>query len=393
MSRYLLIIRECNISSYYSSAFEVTTYIIIDLLRLLFYFQFALDAGSRINKITDLFYEKKKCCFWFLTFIFIVTAVILSVGSGILSFERDKIFVNECHKATVDDKMQIIYAHTTFLSFAYWSTLMVCFYSVAIFYSSICTWKEEAEKMKLLRSQPEGTGGIQSPDGPISLSGVDFKDKLCCLYNDYIEVGEQKTSLERNSLRRWFVIMYLVYLVHVLIQLVHIMKIISIGLHNYYNLTSSIMNIFLHFVAFFFPYCMGISLNSAHHSYHKKMIDTYFGVEIILDDDTHYLCKQGNYIKKIIITKASNDENTSLLPKTEYQDVVDSSTKETVGNKYKEYFKKALGVQTSIIMTKKDEFDFVPSFLSISVPLESHGYTLAVLLTVISIIFNFVQAA
>lgn len=93
--------------------------------------------------------------------------------------------------------------------------------------------------------------------------------------------------------------MYLVYLIYVLIHLVHIMRIISTGLQgNFFDITSSIMNILLHFVAFLLPYCMGISLNSAHHSYHKKIIDTYLGVDIF-NDNAHYLCKSGNYIKRI----------------------------------------------------------------------------------------------
>ena len=40
-------------------------------------------------------------------------------------------------------------------------------------------------------------------------------------------------------------------------------------------------------------------------------------------------------------------------------------------------------------MTMKDEFDFVPSFMHISIPLDSQGYTFSILLTMISIATNF----
>ena len=427
VSRYLLITNECNISSYYSSIFEVTIYIIINILRVFFNLQFAWDAGFKSIltwgfrksgfKLEDFLSfdmkRKNRVLFWFLVIfvsgLFIAAAIGLTVGSATLGHFRDTIFVNRCDEVMVDDKIATSDAHATAKSLAYFSTVIVCFYSVKIFYSSKCKWKEGTGNMTISewipkpRPQPEGEAVTLEPTtGPKSLGKV-LDDKLYSLYNDYIEVGK-KTSLERNALSRWFVVMYLVYLIYVLIHLVHVMRILSLGLHeNIFDITSTIMNILLHFAAFMFPYYMGITLNSAHHSYHKEIIDTYLGIEIVLND-AHYLCKPGNYIKALIHKEGQaededdeeeddeeEDDKAPCIPKREELHDVDSSTRREVKKIYKEYFKEALKVQTSVITTKVAEFDFIPSFLSISIPLDSHGYTFAVLLTVFSIVLSFLQ--
>ena len=189
--------------------------------------------------------------------------------------------------------------------------------------------------------------------------------------------------------------MYFTYLAHVLIKLVHVMKIMSNGLEgNYYDVSSSISNIFLHFIAFIVSYGMGISLNSAHHDNHQKMIDAYLGVEI-KTKDAHYLCKQGNYIKEIIEEDGTgaDTEKASLLTKSdkELHDLNNKKIKEELEEVYKKYFEKAMSMQAGAIVTKKDEFNFIPSFWGITIPLGSHGYTFAVLLTVVSIVMNFLR--
>ena len=405
MSRYLLITMKCNISSYYSSIFEVTTYITTDILRLIFFLQFAWDAGFLLGS-NILSSTKKQMRFRLLialvSGLFFTTAIGLTVGSATLGRLRDKIFVNHCDEVMVDDKIATSDAHATTKSLAYFSTLIVCFYSVIILYSSKCKWKEGTDNMKINKwipnpviPRPQPGGESVNPDATTernNLIGEVLEDKICHLYNNYIEVG-RKTSLERNALKRWFVVMYLVYLIFVLIHLVHIMRIISLGFHeNIFDIASTIMNILVHFAAFIFPYYMGINLNSAHHSYHKEIIDTYFGVEIVING-AHYLCKPGNYIKCLLHAyEEGPTENTPLVQSNDkFQDVDDSSMRIEVGKKYNEYFKEALRVQTSVITTKVAEFDFIPSFLSISIPFHSHGYTIAVLLTVISIVFKFLQ--
>ena len=407
MSRYLLITVKCNISSYYSSIFEVTTYVTTDILRLIFFLQFSWDAGFKSSLLGSniLSSTKKKMRFRLLialvSGLFFTAAIWLTVGSATLGRLRDEIFVNNCDEVIVDDKIAIADAHATVESFSFFSTIIICFYSVKIFYNSKCKWKEGTDNMTISKwilkpviLRPRSGRECVNPDdtGTESRIGELLEDKSYHLYNNYIEVG-RKTSLERNALKRWFVVMYFVYLLFVLIHIVHIMKIISLGSHeNILDITSKIMNILLHFAAFLFPYYMGVTLNNAHHSYHKKIIDTYFGVEIVVNG-AHYLCKPGNYIKCLLHAyEEGPTENTPLVQSIDkFQDVDDSSTRIEVEKKYKEYFKEALRVQTSVITTKVAEFDFIPSFLSISIPFDSHGYTIAVLLTIISIVFKFLQ--
>ena len=450
--RYMLIIRECKVSSYYPSAFEVSVYLIIDILRLLFYIQFAWDAGFRgiltlwccdtcsdasgklcccdtfkcsdaLGKCKALCHKnefvllsfamktKDKKCFWpFLASgLLFITAFLGSVGSGVLSYHRDRKFVTMyCHKVNADYEIMISYGHAIAMGLAYFSTMIICFCSIKIFYSSICKWKEGTNDMKIRQDEwilrydePQSKEIVNQDstvqhDEPITQSeeivnqdstmqhqGLDelLEDKLYSLYNNYMEVG-RKTSLERNALRKWFVLMYFTYLAYVLIHFVHVMKLITDGLQgNDHDISSSMVNIILHFIAFFFPCCMGTVINSAHHDYHQKLIDTYLGVKILIDE-VYYLCKQGNFIK---LCEKKTEETVNEF---KLQDINNPITWEKVEKIYKKYFKKARKVE----MAKNDEFDFVPSFLSITIPFDSYGYTFAVLLTAVSIILSFLHA-
>ena len=70
---------------------------------------------------------------------------------------RDVQFKEHCHELHVDIDVDIkpTYALVTFKLLAYFSTMMTCFCSVKIFYSSKCRWKEGPDNMTI--SQIEWT--------------------------------------------------------------------------------------------------------------------------------------------------------------------------------------------------------------------------------------------
>jgi hypothetical protein len=61
-----------------------------------------------------------------------------------------------------------------------------------------------------------------------------------------------------------------------------------------------------------------------------------------------------------------------------------STTVET--KMFEHYYQEALKVQGN--MNKNDEFDFVPSLFNITIPLNSPGYPLAILLVILTFVLN-----
>lgn len=132
------------------------------------------------------------------------------------------------------------------------------------------------------------------------------------------------------------------------------------------------------------------------------MRDTYWKIKIVLQypsnfpiESVTYLCKPGKDIECIALRprgllQHTPDENTPLLPRTPddntpllqhtpddrpgaHEEVQDQYIQNDMERKYRQYYKKALEVQGSI-MTKMDEFDFFPSLLNVNIPLNSQGY-------------------
>ena len=84
---------------------------------------------------------------------------------------------------------------------------------------------------------------------------------------------------------------------------------------------------------------MGITLNSAHHSYQSMVHIIYVSQEIT---SNVYSMKNSKSQLKILCWSKASDK---------FQDVDDSSTRIEVEKKYKDDFKEALRVQTSVITT------------------------------------------
>ena len=197
-------------------------------------------------------------------------------------------------------------------------------------------------------------------------------DKFYHLYNDYIKVGKD-FELERKALKRWFALMYCTYLIFILVRVVHITEAVSKNLSSTDDHVHSVFTIVIHFVAFFLPYFAGTEFNSAHKKYYTKMNEAFWNIKIVQNSEV-YFCSPGKSIKL-----AKQDERTPSKVRLETKDT-ESDPGKGIEMKYQLYYKKALEVQGSI-MTQICEFDFVPSFLNVSFPLTSQGYTFAILLT------------
>ena len=390
----MLITEKCAITSYFASAYEISALIVVDLLRAIFYFIFAYDLRCGLRKIgldcrnlpsfaINLEKQTLRCCCFFL--VVITFAFAAPAAAATLGCLRDLDFINNCTDKNITSwaKEHLPYAHAVVKHFVFSSMSIICFYSVNIFYISKCKWEEATETMAIKEWTP----------GQGDLSKI-VEENRYLLHNNYIEMGK-KTSLERNILKRWFIVMFLVYFIITLIHLVHIMKILrdSNQDSDTNDIISAVLNTIIHFAMFLYPYYIGIDMNLAHQNYYKKMINTFQGVKIVLTIDSityRYKCFLGNDIigehdgtRKTSHTEPINSEesseNTPLL-----QEV--NTVKLRATEEYKKYYKET---QRSFIMTRENEFDFIPSFLNISLPLDSDSYIIAAMLTIISILFNF----
>ena len=204
-------------------------------------------------------------------------------------------------------------------------------------------------------------------------------------------------------------LMYFTYLIFILVRVVHILLVtLTVSEEiKYLDLIHSLLYILVYAIGFFAPYYAATWLHVACQRYHKKMIDAYLEVQItekVQRGDGHsyvfvtYLCKPGDEIEykapsRPIDNSEANETSHLLRNSPILSQEEDSTCRDKLKQKYKLYCQESLVTQgTNIInMTKTSEFDFVPSFLNISIPLDSPGYTFTILLTVIFVAFNFVD--
>lgn len=327
----------------------------------------------------------------------------MAIPTALYSFMRDEKNLNKCDIGDISIKRGIIKVHATMKAFVLFSTVVVSLGASNILYSAKLKWDNLSLEKVMIKWNGE-------EDGLSEVVGKFYR-----LYNNYIKIGKD-TELERNALKRWFVVMYMTYFIFVLVCIVHIMRIISNNSPSNFpiaDIIHSILTLFIHFVAFFVPYYAAAELNAAHKNYYKKMSDAYWEIKIVVTypdsltiESVTYLCKPGNDIKCIAISQRSVmpvvtiaheqsvGEDTHLLlggsqkPSEETtMTTQDQYYYNKMEEKYLLYYKEALEVQGNI-MTRLDEFDFVPSISNISIPLSSEGYTLTILLTLLSLILK-----
>ena len=156
------------------------------------------------------------------------------------------------------------------------------------------------------------------------------------------------------AIKYWFCIHYIVYLISILVRLVHIVKKNFSEADELTNIDTihSALNLSYNFIAFLIPYILGIYLNYLHNLYYKSMLINFRTLE-------------------------RNDEEkdkTNIM-----RDTLDDDAS-------KEYFHGVMQKR----LRKEVDFDFVPSFFGISIPLDNPGYTFAIILSIATVVFNFV---
>lgn len=344
--------------------FEATIFMIIDSLQFLSYFLFFITlclsfskfncgcprpTGQKLNKI--------------IISLLFISLLGLAIAAPVVGLYRDKNHVKICDgvvNRTNHNQDNIKDANIFVKLMVLLATCNERFLFIIIISGCIKFWIWENQ------SNISDNNVIEKiEDQPIDVSRVsNFVDeRFYTFYSNYLVVGKDAKD-KLFIFEAWFVIQYFIYLLSLMLEIVHLVK-------PFYNkdkldnidVAHSVLYLVFDLLAFIIPFYMGTWLNDSHHEYHKKLLDGCFG-PITIDK---YTFKPGyQYDRSVSETKANKG-------------------KRDAGALYIKYY----NFMSAKNLAKRAEFDFVPSIFGISIPLDSQGYTFSILLSVISVIFNF----
>lgn len=326
-----------------------------------------------------------------IAYLFALLMVALAVAITVIGFERDTAYLNTCN---LNLNIHLKHLHSVFKLGNLLTGTFVQFISILLFSLAASKWIHHCSEIKRYDSE------LSTPKEKVN-------HKYYHLHNDYLEVG-YCTKIERDILKHWFVIQYTVYLMSALIWFVRIIKPIFVKDYNFdnniFDFIHSILYIVFDSLAFLVPYLMATWLNRQHNNYHKQMMDKYLVYPVKEEDsNTHkriFLCHPGNKISEEAHEDYDNIENeephaaganygaADVTVTVDLQNVVRDKNidDEKMKKAYSEYFNRAMEKR----IPKESEFDFIPIFCDITIPLNSQGYTFAILATLVAIVFNFI---
>lgn len=290
------------------------------------------------------------CCLAIKSYVFHVILAHLSiVAMGILAFA----IVKHDQEIAELKENQYIYLLTYFKAFHLSGAILVHLVAVVIFSNSVNKWVKRRSEIALERSIELYTD--------VNKLG----EKYYKLHNSYIATG-RRNKYNHDVLKYWFVIHYAAYLMSVLSKIVHLtQRFQSKGAHDHQNDTvATALYIAFHFLSFLVPFLMANLLNVEHNNYYEEMVQEYLTHKV--DDNVDASCYTLSPGYQII----PNDRASQQRAKKSYED----------------YYCKAMQIN----IARKKEFDFTPSIVAISMPLDSIGHTFAIVLTLFVAVFNFI---
>ena len=367
--RSICILYRCKINDNYSDViFEGVVFMFIDFLQIIAYgvfigyfcyYLFKLKEPNTDNSWSCSKYRGLNLCI--VSFLLFVLCLLI-FGVPIIGVLRDMDHIAICNKVrnndtrthndtqiwTEESNRGIIWSNMAAKIVVCAATSIERILVVILISMSICKWDESS---KLL-----GTANIKD---------VDRIFYNC--YKEYIKVGNE-TKIQYKIFEAWFVIQYCLYLLSLLIETIHLVRPLYRDRDDNcdhddndndnddnkvtvdtFDLVHSGLRLLFDLLAFIIPFYMGNWLNYSHQKYHTKMLEACFEVKI---------------------------GETTFYPGCDYEDVDDV---------YMKYY----NLMSSKNLAKRADFDFVPSIFGISIPLDNQGYTFTILLSIISIMFNF----
>ena len=327
--------------------FELAMFVIIDVLQTIAFAVFIAyycykckdtDSSSSSSNCTTCIIIGIACLLFLVMCVLTFVAPILGFYRDIDDIEKCK---NESQTLTHQNNLIIVWLNMGTKLLVHAATSIERLFVVILISMSIRKW-------------------VWVPLSPDELLNVDtngvfskVNEQFYLHQRKYIEVGND-TKVRREIFEAWFVVQYCVYLLSLLVEIIHLIKPLYHDIKiDRLDLSHSALCLLFDLLAFIIPFYMGIWLNYSHHNYHKEMLEACFKMEI------------GN--KQFY--PGCDHKNTNR------NDIIH----------YMEYY----NLMSSRNLTKRADFDFIPSIFGVSIPLDSQGYTFTILLSVISIVFNF----
>lgn len=373
--------------------------------------------------------------------VFSIIMIVLSFAAPTVGYCRDNLYINgntiicaifvfrkstDCNHTKNKYAIITLFAISKFFVLLTESVVRIIF--VMIIITSIKKWETDIVKLKTCTGQKEG-----------------MRTKYFRLYNHYIEIGKS-SQVERDTLKEWFFIEYLSYFLAVIVELVHVTHPLfsakskctptgAFDMYNVHNVSTtndgsdilhSVLYILFDLIGFFILFMMATYLNKAHEKYYRKMLREYYKYEIPTKGEgpkkffkpgfVALKCSEDPKIKERLQlnkpdAKGNSNDEVSILVEggngSEEQGTSDNGSESSdtrkgsnsnggaedtqklnINNYYKVYGNIFIQAMEKNI-PKRSDFDFVPSFFNINIPLDSAGYNFTILLSFVAIIFNF----
>ena len=299
-------------------------------------------------------------------FLLMMWLAVKILSSGYIRDKKYYAIVNFCRPNHTSKYEKLAVGHAILIGITLFLPNTVHIIVIVMFGFSRKYWKDS---LKALRAK---TFGPITDNEHIDL---ELEKRCVILSRIYAHTGE-KVRVICNALEAWFMVQYLVYLLLLTTDLIHIIRPLYYERprKNIFDLIYTTLNIVFGFFAFFLPYLMAVLCNKAHSDYYNALLKIFQTANVqekkSEEQNSHHLGRGANGYenleKSVELADPFDNVCVPMSPEDRYH--------------ARSLWKK---------IEKRDQFDFCPSFLGITIPINSPGYTFSVVLAFMATLFNF----
>ena len=314
-------------------------------------------------------------------FMFMATVVTLGVFISINGYygDIDKYnATNFCDLQNGTNKYeQLAIAHAVVVAFAIYVPGVVRVIAIMLLGYANINWKNSLKKLS--QKEPYDLS-IVSDDRINSVLKTRCKDLL----REYRSIGK-KVRVIYNVLEAWFMLQFFIYSVLLMTDLIHIIGPLYSHKSNVHDRVHTILYIFFDLLSFLSPYIMAVICNNAHNDYFEALLEVYQNGTYKCEEDC---CEEFvAFCRKICCYKCGKDCCKEFVAFCRKFCCCEEYNQVQVEDSISEYYIRSLWKK----IEKKDNFDFCPNIFGITIPISSPSYTYTLILTLIAVVFSFIQ--
>lgn len=280
--------------------------------------------------------------------VLLIMYMCLALAMPILAYKRDLNYIDRAVKH--QHPLTIVYEFVFKLGI-FLANFFIRVFVAALYWRYVSEWDERRDgidriklEMEPIKVQSNGVAtGKAQPVTPDKIHDIDVQARINTYnYNLHYRRSGEETEGTRNVLQSWFVMQFLAYLLYLFIDVVSTAKPIFKGdtYKNMWDIGTHSLGILYAVLSIFLPYLLALWMVDAHRKYYAEMTK-----------------------KHLLIDNVNAG-------------VQDSLTKCYIAE-----------VTTRKIKLCK-EYDFCPKILGISIPVNSPGYAVSILLALFTVIYN-----